>query len=76
MTSSGNPNAKPDSVGDSGDSTAKPAEQGSPAPVSDDAVDEGGVLSEIGGPAAAAPTLPKRVKTLLVGKPRDLKDES
>lgn len=48
----------------------------SPASESEDSVtEEGGVLTELGEPADAESTLPKRVKTLLVGKPRNLQDE-
>jgi amino acid transporter len=38
--------------------------------------DETSVVTTLGGPTDAQPSLAKRVKTVLVGKPRDLHDES
>lgn len=77
MTNAGSPDAHSDSESRSGDLEVKatPAGEGSVEP-SDAVLDESGVLQEIGEPAGSETTLPKRVKTLLVGKPRDLKDES
>jgi amino acid transporter len=51
------------------------AEASSP-PIGDAVVDESGVVTEIREPSADEETLPKRVKTLLVGKPRNLQDQS
>ncbi len=58
------------------DEASTAAQPESPTPESEDSVtDEGGVVTELGEPRDAEETLPKRVKTLLVGKPRNLQDE-
>ena len=37
---------------------------------------DAGVLTTIGGPESTQPSLAKKIKTVLVGKPRDLRDQS
>ena len=77
MTNAGSPDAHSDPESRSGEFDVKPSQPGEAPPEPTDAVlDDSGVLKEIGEPAGMEPTLPKRVKTLLVGKPRDLSDES
>ena len=80
MTNAESPDAHPEAERRSGDLDDKPPQSAaapSEPPTPGDAVlDESGVLQELGEPAGSEATLPKRVKTLLVGKPRDLKDES
>lgn len=48
----------------------------SPEPNSEpqSALDEGGIVDAIGQPDAGQPDIPERVKTLLIGRPRDLSD--
>jgi amino acid transporter len=47
-----------------------------PEPTSEpqNALDEGGIVDAIGQPDAGQPDIPERVKTLLIGRPRDLSD--
>src|SRR5262245_58400837 len=50
--------------------------RGDVLPQSLPSADDFGVVTGVGGPTGDEPSLPERVKTLLVGKPRDLKDQS
>ena len=62
-----------DKAADEADAASQP--ESSTPPSEDSVTEEGGVVTELGEPADAEETLPKRVKTLLVGKPRNLQDE-
>jgi amino acid transporter len=56
------------------------SQDGSPAAnlpaaiLNEDASSDGGILQDVGQPDAGIPSLPGRVKTLLIGRPRDLAD--
>ena len=54
---------------------ALPAETAAPMTPDDPISGDSGVVTALGGPADQT-SLPRRVKTFLVGKPRDLRDES
>jgi amino acid transporter len=66
------------------DDTATPstmANEDADAPFSDEEIGnsasgDAGVVTELGGPTGDPPSLAKRVKTVLVGKPRDLRDQA
>lgn len=51
-----------------------PVASGPPGKLNDTAASDGGILQDVGQPDAGTQSLPGRVKTLLIGRPRDLAD--
>src|SRR5687767_9830399 len=59
--------ATPSLISDQAPGAEQPAKMETP-------IDQGGVVQEVGELDADQPTLQQRVKTLLIGRPRDLSD--